>query len=38
MRIVRPFKHPVRETGPAPASGRPVKPPKQKKEKKCVIL
>jgi len=37
MRIVRPFKNPIRETGPAPP-GRPIKSPKQKKEKKCVIL
>lgn len=38
MRIVRPFKNPIRETGPAPASGRQMKPSKPKKNKKCVIL
>ncbi|UJR33830.1 hypothetical protein I4U23_021254 [Adineta vaga] len=38
MRIVRPFKHPVRETNPTAPAGRPSKPPKAKKEKKCVIL
>jgi len=38
MRIVRPFKNPVRETGPAPIGGRQAKPPKAKKDKKCAIL
>ena len=39
MRIVRPFKHPVRETGPAPTGGsRPMKSPKPMKHKKCAIL
>ena len=38
MRIVRPFKHPVREPGPSANSGRQIKSPKTKKEKKCAIL
>jgi hypothetical protein len=38
MRIVRPFKNPVRETGPIQNSGRQIKSPKAKKEKKCAIL
>jgi hypothetical protein len=38
MRIVRPFKNPVRETGPAATGGRQIKSPKQKKDKKCAIL
>lgn len=38
MRIVRPFKNPVRDPGPPPSGGTKVKPTKQKKEKKCVIL
>ena len=39
MRIVRPFKHTVRDTGPAPTGGsRPMKPPKPMKSKKCAIL
>lgn len=37
MRIVRPFKNPVRETGPAPSGG-PIKQQKDKKKKKCTIL
>lgn len=38
MRIVRPFKNPIRETGPTTTGGRPAKSPKPKKEKKCIIL
>lgn len=38
MRIVRPFKNPAREPGPAAPSGRPAKPTKPKKDKKCIIL
>jgi len=38
MRIVRPFKNPIRETGPATTSGRQIKSSKSKKDKKCAIL
>ncbi|CAF0728089.1 unnamed protein product [Adineta steineri] len=38
MRIVRPFKNPVRETGPTTTSGRQTKPIKSGKHKKCIIL
>ncbi|CAF5214790.1 unnamed protein product, partial [Rotaria magnacalcarata] len=36
MRIVRPFKNPVRE--PGPTAPRPTKSPKIKKDRKCIIL
>ncbi|CAF3325392.1 unnamed protein product [Rotaria socialis] len=36
MRIVRPFKNPVRD--PGPAAPRPTKSPKTKKDRKCIIL
>jgi len=38
MRIVRPFKHAIGDTVQPSTSGRPAKPTKQKKEKKCAIL
>ncbi|CAF0724600.1 unnamed protein product [Rotaria sordida] len=38
MRIVRPFKNPIREPRETTTNGRPLKSPKMKKDKKCIIL
>ncbi|CAF0734278.1 unnamed protein product [Rotaria sp. Silwood1] len=38
MRIVRPFKNPPREQNPSTTGARPIKSPKTKKDKKCIIL